>query len=66
MTICPYIGMFIPPVTNADETWERSWKLELDTPDKPHWTSIRRMNDYANYLKTNGFYLPGLFQRLLV
>ena len=56
-----YMGMFIPPVTNADETWERSWRLELDTPDKPHWTSARRMNDYANYLKTNGFYLLDYF-----
>jgi hypothetical protein len=56
-----YMGMFIPPVTNADETWERSWTLELDTPDKSHWTSARQMNNYALYLKTNGFYVLDYF-----
>jgi hypothetical protein len=57
----PYMGMYIPPVTNADETWEREWSRELDTPDKPHLTSARQMNNYANYLKTNGFYLLDYF-----
>jgi hypothetical protein len=57
----PYMGMFIPPVTNADETWEREWQDEPEVADKPHWTSTRRMNDYANYLKTNGFYLLDYF-----
>ncbi|MGH9444995.1 MAG: hypothetical protein ACRD3O_04605 [Terriglobia bacterium] len=57
----PYMGMFIPPVTSADERWERSWAIEADTPNKPHWTSARRMNDYAHYLKTNGFYLLDYF-----
>ncbi len=58
---CPYLGMYIPPVTNADERWERQWSEEPDVPDKPHWTSCRRMNDYARYLKTNGFYLLDYF-----
>ncbi|MGD0744115.1 MAG: hypothetical protein ABSA45_03075 [Verrucomicrobiota bacterium] len=57
----PYMGMFIPPVTNADETWEREWQDEPEVADKPHWTSVHRMNDYANYLKTNGFYLLDYF-----
>jgi len=57
----PYMGMYIPPVTNADERWEREWDREAETPDKPHWTSARRMNDYAHYLKTNGFYLLDYF-----
>ena len=57
----PYMGMFIPPVTNADEKWEREWTIEADTPSKPHWTSARRMNNYALYLKTNGFYLLDYF-----
>ena len=34
---------------------------EPEVPDKPHWTSARRMNDYALYLKTNGFYLLDYF-----
>ncbi len=58
---CPYLGMFIPPVTNADERWERQWSEEPDVPDKPHWTSCRRLNDYARYLKTSGFYLLDYF-----
>ena len=59
---CPYMGMFIPPVTNADERWERQWAEEpVEVPDKPHWTSTRRMDDYAFYLKTNGFYLLDYF-----
>ena len=58
---CPYLGMFIPPVTTADERWERQWSEEPDAPDKPHWTSARRMNDYANYLKANGFHLLDYF-----
>jgi hypothetical protein len=56
-----YMGMFIPPVTDADERWERSWHYELETPDKPHWTSVRQMNNYAHYLKANGFYLLDYF-----
>jgi hypothetical protein len=58
---CPYMGMFIPPVKNADERWERQWSEEPDVPDKPHWTSARRMNHYARYLKTNGFHLLDYF-----
>jgi hypothetical protein len=58
---CPYLGMFIPPVKSADEKWERQWAEEPDVPDKPRWTSCRRLNDYALYLKTNGFYLLDYF-----
>jgi hypothetical protein len=57
----PYMGMFIPPVTNADETWEREWQDEPEVADKPHETSTRRMNDYAHYLRTNGFYVLDYF-----
>ena len=56
----PYMGMFIPPVTNADERWERSCD-EKAPPDKPRWTSCRRLNDYARYMKTNGFYVLDYF-----
>ncbi len=57
----PYMGMFLPPVTSSEETWERSWAYEADDPNKPHWTSAGRMNDYASYMKTNGFYLLDYF-----
>lgn len=56
-----YMGMFLPPVTSPEETWERSWAYEADNPNKPHWTSAGRMNDYASYLKTNGFHLLDYF-----
>jgi hypothetical protein len=51
----PYMGMFIPPVASSEETWERSWAYEWDDPNKSHWTSAGKMNDYASYMKTNGF-----------
>jgi hypothetical protein len=56
-----YMGMFVPPVTSSEGTWERSWAYELDSPIKPHQTSAKKMNDYGRYLKTNGFYLLDYF-----
>ena len=56
-----YMGMFLPPVTSSEETWERSWAYELDSPTKSHQTSAKKMNDYGHYLKTNGFYLLDYF-----
>jgi hypothetical protein len=56
----PYMGMFIPPVKDADEKWDRSCD-EKAPPDKPRWTSCRRLNDYARYMKTNGFYVLNYF-----
>jgi len=56
----PYMGMFIPPVKNMDEQWERSCD-ESAPADKPRWTSCRRLNDYAHYMKTNGFYVLDYF-----
>jgi hypothetical protein len=56
----PYMGMFLPPVTNADEKWERSCD-ENAPADKPRWTTCHRLNDYARYMKTNGFYVLDYF-----
>ncbi len=56
----PYMGMFIPPVTNVDEKWERSCD-EKAPADKPSWTTSRRLNDYAHYMQTNGFYVLDYF-----
>ena len=58
----PYMGMFIPPVNDADEKWDRSCD-EKAPCDKPRWTSCRRLNDYARYMKSNGFYVLELLQR---
>jgi hypothetical protein len=56
----PYMGLFIPPVKDADEKWVRSCD-EKAPPDKPRWTTCRRLNDYARYMKTNGFYVLDYF-----
>jgi len=56
----PYMGMFIPPVKNADERWQRSCG-EKAPADKPATTSCRQMNDYARYMRTNGFYVLNYF-----
>ena len=56
----PYMGMFIPPVKNGDERWQRSCG-EKAPPDKPATISCRQMNDYAHYMRTNGFYVLNYF-----
>ena len=56
----PYMGMFIPPVKDADEKWDRSCD-EKAPPDKPRWTTCRRLNDYAHYMKINGFQVLDYF-----
>jgi hypothetical protein len=56
----PYMGMFIPPVKDADQKWERSCD-EKAPANKPRWTTCRRLNDYAHYMKTNGFYVLNYF-----
>ena len=56
----PYMGMFIPPVKDADEKWVRSCD-EGAPADKPRWTTCRRLNDYARYMKQSGFYVLDYF-----
>ena len=50
----PYMGHFLPPMTNLDEKWARSC-AEPAPPGKGRETSFRQLNDYARYMKTNGF-----------
>ncbi|MBI2302850.1 MAG: NPCBM/NEW2 domain-containing protein, partial [Armatimonadetes bacterium] len=56
----PYMGMFIPPVKSADEHWTRSCD-EPRPPGKPDWTSCRRLNDYARWMRSQGFYVLDYF-----
>jgi hypothetical protein len=56
----PYMGLFIPPVKDADEKWDRSCD-ERAPPGKPRWTNCRRLNDYAHYMRANGFYVLSYF-----
>jgi len=56
----PYMGMFIPPVKDADESWTRSCG-EPAPPGKKSQTSCRQMNDYARYMKDSGFFVLNYF-----
>jgi hypothetical protein len=56
----PYMGMFIPPVKNGNEKWKRSCD-EKAPPDKDSLVSCRQLNDYAKYMKRNGFSVLSYF-----
>jgi len=56
----PYMGMFIPPVKDADEKWTRSCD-ERSAAYKGKDSSCRQMNDYAKYMKQNGFSVLSYF-----
>ena len=56
-----YMGMFLPPLTNSDARWQRTSDSGDPPGYKPQWTSFRRLNDFARYLRTNGFYLLNYF-----
>lgn len=50
----PYMGMFIPPVKTPEEEWTRSGDEQSAAYKGPR-SSCKRMNDYAKYMKQNGF-----------
>jgi hypothetical protein len=56
-----YMGMFLPPLDSPDARWERTSDSGDPPGYKPQWTSFRRLNDFAVYLHTNGFYLLNYF-----
>ncbi len=56
----PWMGMFLPPMSSAEAEWERACD-EPAPPGKPRTTSYRRLNDYARYMKANGFYVLDYF-----
>lgn len=56
----PYMGMFLPPVKDAAERWERA-RDEPDPPGKPSWNSCQRLNDYARWMQENGFFVLSYF-----
>jgi len=56
----PFMGMFIPPIKNADEKWKRSC-AEPRPEGKPDSTSCSQLNDYAKYMKNNGFSVLNYF-----
>lgn len=56
----PYMGQFLPPVRTPDEKWARAAD-EPCPPGKEAWTTARRMNDYARWMKAQGFHVLSYF-----
>ena len=56
----PYMGNFIPPVKSMDEKWTRSC-AEPAPSGKGNETSCRQLNNYAKYMKDNGFHVLSYF-----
>ncbi len=56
-----YMGMFLPPLTNAEARWQRTSDSGDPPGYKPPWTSFQRLNGFAAYLRTNGCYLLDYF-----
>ena len=56
----PYMGMFIPPVRDAGEHWQRSC-AEAAPPGKLATISCQQMNDYARQMRGQGFHLLNYF-----
>jgi hypothetical protein len=56
-----YMGLFLPPLTNVDARWERTGDDSAPAGYKPQWTSFQRLNNFARYLRENGFYLLSYF-----
>jgi NPCBM/NEW2 domain len=56
----PYMGMFIPPVKDADERWTRSCDEPAPT-GKGATTSCRQLNDYARRMRSQGFHVLSYF-----
>ena len=55
----PYMGLFLPPLTDADVRWDRA--PDETTPGKPSWTSFRTLNNYSRMMRTNGFHVVNYF-----
>lgn len=54
----PYMGMFLPPMPNADATWKTAGNDTGGNLDRKLAVtrSYRQMNDSCRYLKENGFH----------
>jgi len=59
----PYFGMYLPPVPNADATWETSGHDATGKRDlgRVLRMSCRMMNDECRHLKERGFYQLSYF-----
>jgi hypothetical protein len=59
----PYFGMFLPPMSNADETWQTYGYDEKGDRDPrlSRTMSYRMANDECRFLRKEGFYELGYF-----
>ena len=55
----PYMGMFLPPMTDSLARWNRA--PDENAPGKPAWTSYKTLNDYSRWMKKKGFYVLNYF-----
>jgi len=55
----PYMGLFLPPMTDAQARWDRA--PDEITPGKPLWTCYQTLNDYSLWMRSNGFYVLNYF-----
>lgn len=55
------MGMFLPPLKNPDDRWDRLPDAESGGDYKPQWTSFRRLNDFAAWMRGQDFHLLSYF-----
>jgi len=56
----PYMGMFLPPLSDENETWHRH-VLEPAIPGKSAFNSFKSLNDYSRWMRQSGFYVLSYF-----
>ncbi len=56
----PYMGMFLPPLSDENETWQRHVS-EPPIPGKSALNSFKSLNDYARWMRQSGFYVLNYF-----
>jgi hypothetical protein len=56
-----YMGMFLPPLKDADARWQRVDDAGSPPNYKQGWTSFHRLEDHARMLKSHGFHLLSYF-----
>ncbi len=55
----PYMGMFLPPMADAQTRWNRA--PDEQTPGKPSWTSYQTLEHYSRWMRANGFHVLNYF-----
>jgi hypothetical protein len=56
----PYMGMFLPPLSDENETWHRH-VLEPAIPGKSAFNSFKSLNDYSRWMRERGLHVLSYF-----